>query len=108
MKFELSGRPVAPQIRGFRTEAEFKRFMSEADSGALYVATEYMRTGKSKWIARAYQEGWGNVLKSLIYQLVRKDMLEYGSFPSNERLDQLVIDREDHDRFKRLGGNEAA
>lgn len=107
MKYEMNGRPVAPQIRGFRTDAEFKKFMSEADSGARYVAVEYLRTGKSKWIARAYQEGWGDVLKSLIYQLARKDMLEYGSFPSHERLDQLAIDKEDHDRFKRLGRSAA-
>lgn len=103
MKYQLSGRPSAPQFRMMRTEAEFKTFMRETDSGARHFADEYMAYGRSKWIERAKVEGWSHVLRSLVCQLARKDRLEYGDFPTNSRMDQLVISRDDHERFKFLG-----
>lgn len=104
MNYSLSGRPVAAVIRGMKNENEFQIFVREADSGARHFANDYMRSGRTKWLARAREEGWSEVLRSLIYQLARKDVLEYGNLPTRERMDGLVIAREDHDKFRQLGG----
>jgi hypothetical protein len=102
-KFALSGRPVAPQILSFKTELEFKKFMAEAASGARHEADEFMRSSKSKWPARAAQEGWAHVLRDIVAELCRRHMIEEGRFPSAEHLARLTINREDHDSFKALG-----
>lgn len=90
-------------MRQITTHEEFKRFMSDADKGARYTANEWLRVGRSKWIARALQEGWFDVLKSMAYQLARRDVMKYGDLPSMDRMDQIIINAEDHKSFRRLG-----
>lgn len=102
-KFDLNGRPVAPQILNFKTELEFKKFMSDAANGARYEADAFMRTGNSKWVPRAYAEGWPHVLRDIVAELCRRHMLEQGHYPTSEHLSRLTINAEDHQAFKSIG-----
>lgn len=87
----------------FKTRVEFLDFMHDADKSARYAARDFMQHGKSKWIAKARLEGWPEVLKSLAYQLARRDLMQYGNLPSLSRLDGLVINDADHKSFKAMG-----
>ena len=94
---------VPPHIAQIKSLDDFKKFLADADAGARYTASEFLRVGKSKWIARALQEGWSDVLRSLVYQIAKRDKLRYGDFPNSGRLDGLVINRDDHEAYKRVG-----
>lgn len=96
--------PVAPQIKNFTTNIEFKKFMADAANGGRHEADEFMRRGDSKWVARALSEGWGRVLRDIVAELCRRHMVRYGQFPTAEHLSRLTINKEDHESFKRLGG----
>ena len=95
---------VAPQIKGFSTDAEFKKFMFDAANGGRHEANEFMRRGDSKWVARALAEGWGRVLRDIVAELCRRHMIRNGQFPMPEHLKHLTISKEDHESFKRVGG----
>jgi hypothetical protein len=103
-KYELSGRPVAPQIRNeIKTEIDFRKFLAEAAEGGRYEADEFMRRGDSKWVARAFAEGWSHVLRDIVAELCRRHMLEQGRFPTAEHLSRLTINKEDYESFKAIG-----
>lgn len=88
-----------------KTHDEFKRFMFDTENAARYTANEFMRIGRSKWIARALQEGWSDVLRHLAYQIAKKDVLKYGDLPTIDRLNGIVINKEDHYAFKTIGAS---
>jgi hypothetical protein len=95
--------PVAPQILACTNEIDFKKFLFDASNGGRHEADEYLRVGSSKWVARSFQEGWSHILRDIIAELCRRHMLRYGQFPTTADLnDRLTINKEDHDKFKRL------
>lgn len=91
---------MIPQFHTIKTTDGYEKFMHETRASARHTADEFMRFGKSKWIVRALQEGWSSVLRNLIYQLAVKDVLTHGNLPTIERLNGLIIDREDHEKLK--------